>query len=40
VLTPHIAGAATGAVQRMIALTRENLRRYFAGEELANPAAE
>ena len=38
-LTPHTAGATTGAVPRMLALTRENLRRFFAGEPLANPAA-
>lgn len=36
VLTPHTAGATTGAVPRMVALTRENLRRFFAGEPLAN----
>ena len=38
-LTPHTAGATTGAVPRMLALTRENLRCFFAGEPLANPAA-
>jgi len=37
VLTPHTAGATTGALPRMVALTRENLRRFFAGEPLANP---
>jgi lactate dehydrogenase-like 2-hydroxyacid dehydrogenase len=40
VLTPHTAGATTAAVPRMIALTRENLRRFFAGEELANPVPD
>ncbi len=38
VLTPHTAGATSAAVPRMVALTRENLRRFFAGEALANPA--
>ena len=38
VLTPHTAGATNAAVPKMIALTRENLRRFFAGEPLANPA--
>jgi lactate dehydrogenase-like 2-hydroxyacid dehydrogenase len=37
VLTPHTAGATTAAVPKMIALTRENLRRFFAGEALVNP---
>ena len=40
VLTPHTAGATTAALPKMIALTRENLRRYFAGEPLANPVAD
>ncbi len=40
VLTPHTAGATAAAVPKMVALIRENLRRYFAGEEVANPAAE
>jgi len=40
VLTPHTAGATSGAVPKMVALTRENLRRFFAGEPLANPAGE
>ena len=39
-LTPHTAGATAAAVPKMIALTRENLRRFFAGEPLANPVAE
>ncbi|MGA2952059.1 MAG: 2-hydroxyacid dehydrogenase [Caulobacteraceae bacterium] len=38
VLTPHTAGATSAAVPKMVALTRENLRRFFAGEPLANPA--
>ncbi|MGI9170124.1 MAG: NAD(P)-dependent oxidoreductase, partial [Caulobacteraceae bacterium] len=38
--TPHIGGATTGAVPKMLALTRENLRRFFAGEPLANPVLE
>ena len=38
VLTPHTAGATSAAIPKMIALTRENLRRFFAGEPLANPA--
>lgn len=40
VLTPHTAGATSAAVPRMVALTRENLRRFFAGEELVNPVPE
>lgn len=40
VLTPHTAGATSAAVPKMVALTRENLRRFFAGEPLANPASE
>ena len=40
VLTPHTAGATTGAIPKMVALTRENLRRFFAGEPLANPVVE
>jgi lactate dehydrogenase-like 2-hydroxyacid dehydrogenase len=40
VLTPHTAGATGAAVPRMVALTLENLRRFFAGEPLVNPAAE
>ncbi len=39
VLTPHTAGATAAAVPKMVALTRENLRRFFAGEPLANPVA-
>ncbi|HEX4199445.1 MAG TPA: 2-hydroxyacid dehydrogenase [Caulobacteraceae bacterium] len=40
VLTPHTAGATTAAVPKMVALTLENLRRFFAGEALANPVVE
>ncbi len=40
VLTPHTAGAASAALPKMLALTRENLRRFFAGEPLANPVIE
>jgi lactate dehydrogenase-like 2-hydroxyacid dehydrogenase len=35
-LSPHTAGATSGALPKMVALTRENLRRFFAGEPLAN----
>jgi lactate dehydrogenase-like 2-hydroxyacid dehydrogenase len=38
VLTPHSAGATYETLPRMIALTLENLRRFFAGEPLATPA--
>jgi lactate dehydrogenase-like 2-hydroxyacid dehydrogenase len=40
VLSPHTAGATTAAVPRMVAMTLENLRRFFAGEPLANPVVE
>ncbi len=40
VLTPHTGGATTAAVPRMIALTRENLRRFFAGEDVVNPVPD
>jgi len=40
VLTPHTAGATSAAVPKMVALTRENLRRFFAGEPLANPVGD
>jgi lactate dehydrogenase-like 2-hydroxyacid dehydrogenase len=40
VLTPHTAGATAAAVPQMIALTLENLRRFFAGEPLANPVPD
>ncbi len=39
VLTPHTAGATTAAMPKMVDLTRENLRRFFAGEPLVNPVA-
>jgi lactate dehydrogenase-like 2-hydroxyacid dehydrogenase len=38
VLTPHTAGATTAAIPKMVALTRENLRRFFAGEPVVNSA--
>jgi lactate dehydrogenase-like 2-hydroxyacid dehydrogenase len=40
VLTPHIAGATSAAIPKMAALTRENLRRFFADEPLVNPVVE
>ena len=40
VLTPHTAGATAAALPKMVALTLENLRRFFAGEALANPVVE
>jgi lactate dehydrogenase-like 2-hydroxyacid dehydrogenase len=40
VLSPHTAGATTAAAPKMLALTRENLRRFFAGEPLVNPVVE
>ena len=40
VLTPHTAGATSGAIPKMVALTRENLRRFFADEPLANPVVD
>ncbi len=39
VLTPHTAGATSAAVPKMVALTRENLRRFFADEALVNPVS-
>lgn len=36
-LTPHSAGATSGALPRAVALVKENLRRFFAGEPLVNP---
>jgi lactate dehydrogenase-like 2-hydroxyacid dehydrogenase len=39
ILTPHTAGATAAALPKMVAMTRENLRRFFAGEPLANPAS-
>jgi lactate dehydrogenase-like 2-hydroxyacid dehydrogenase len=40
VLTPHTAGATSAAVPQMVALTVENLRRFFKGEALVNPVGE
>jgi lactate dehydrogenase-like 2-hydroxyacid dehydrogenase len=40
VLSPHTGGATSGALPKMVALTRENLRRFFAGEPLANAVVE
>jgi len=40
VLSPHTAGATSGALPKMVALTRENLRRFFAGEPLVNAVVE
>jgi lactate dehydrogenase-like 2-hydroxyacid dehydrogenase len=40
VLSPHTGGATSGALPKMLALTRENLRRFFAGEPLANAVVE
>lgn len=37
VLTPHTAGSTVDSVSRMLGQTRENLRRFFAGEPLATP---
>jgi len=37
VLSPHAAGSTAAAIPKMVALTRENLRRFFAGEPLATP---
>jgi lactate dehydrogenase-like 2-hydroxyacid dehydrogenase len=39
-LTPHTAGATSAAVPQMVALTVENLRRFFKGESLVNPVVE
>jgi phosphoglycerate dehydrogenase-like enzyme len=35
-LTPHVAGASTQAVQRAMAIVRDQLARYAAGEPLLN----
>ena len=40
VLSPHTGGSTSGALPKMVALTRENLRRFFAGEALANAVVE
>jgi len=39
-LSPHTGGATSTALPKMVALTRENLRRFFAGEALANAVVE
>jgi lactate dehydrogenase-like 2-hydroxyacid dehydrogenase len=39
-LSPHTAGSTSAAVPQMLALTRENLRRFFAGEPLVTPVVE
>ncbi len=38
ILTPHTAGATTGAVARMLGLLQANLSAFFAGEPLVTPA--
>lgn len=40
VLTPHSAGGTLDSIPQMIALTLENLRRFFAGEPVATPVSE
>ncbi|HVM98938.1 MAG TPA: 2-hydroxyacid dehydrogenase [Caulobacteraceae bacterium] len=40
VLSPHSGGETSAALPKMVALTRENLRRFFAGEPLANAVVE
>ena len=40
VLSPHTGGATSAALPKMVELTRENLRRFFAGEPLANAVVE
>lgn len=37
VLTPHTAGGTSDSVPKMVGQALENLRRYFAGEELLSP---
>ncbi|MBA2933327.1 2-hydroxyacid dehydrogenase [Sphingomonas sp. CGMCC 1.13654] len=37
-LTPHTAGATQEAVQQMAAMLMANLKAFFAGEDLPNPA--
>lgn len=37
VLTPHTAGGTQESIPQMVALTLENLRRFFHGEPLATP---
>jgi lactate dehydrogenase-like 2-hydroxyacid dehydrogenase len=38
-LTPHTGGATFEAVQQMAAMLMANLKAFFAGEELPNPAS-
>ena len=40
VLSPHSGGATSAALPKMVALTRENLRRFFAGEALVSAVVE
>jgi lactate dehydrogenase-like 2-hydroxyacid dehydrogenase len=40
VLTPHTAGSTFDSIPAMIGLTFENIRRFFAGEPVANPIVE
>jgi len=40
VLTPHTGGATTDAVPKMVALTLENLRRFFRDADLVSPVPE
>lgn len=40
VLTPHMAGATTEAVQGMLRLLFENLQAFFAGEPLKTPVQD
>ena len=37
VLTPHTAGGGDASLRAMTGMVAENLRRFFAGEPLANP---
>ena len=37
VLTPHTAGGGDASLRNMTGMVAENLRRFFAGEPLANP---
>jgi phosphoglycerate dehydrogenase-like enzyme len=39
-LTPHVAGATTDAVPRAMAVVRDQLARYAAGEPLLNIVGE
>jgi phosphoglycerate dehydrogenase-like enzyme len=36
IITPHVSAAGPGSLQRVAAITVENLRRYLAGEPLLN----